>query len=58
MSKFYDDLKDSFEDIFQYRKGKITLRSEIIELPKAPLEYTANDIDKGIYRPKIFRNTP
>ncbi len=31
MGKFYDDLKKSFEDILDYRKGKITLRSEIID---------------------------
>ena len=39
MGKFYDDLRESFEDILAYRKGKITLRSEFIELPELPLEY-------------------
>ncbi len=58
MGKFYDDLKDSFEDILDYRKGKITLRSEIIELPEPPLEYTAKDIkqirEKGRYSQAVF----
>ena len=58
MGKFYDDLKESFEDILAYRKGKITLRSEIIELPEPPLEYTAKDIkqirEKGPYSQAVF----
>ena len=53
MSKFYDDLKESFEDIIDYRKEKIALCSEIIELPEPPLDYTAKDIkqirEKGCY---------
>ncbi|MEN9654654.1 MAG: hypothetical protein RL235_766 [Chlamydiota bacterium] len=37
MSQFYDDLKESFGDILNYRKSKITLRSETIELyPNEP----------------------
>lgn len=58
MGKFYDDLKASFEDILDYRKGKITLRSETIELPEPPLEYTAKDIKhiraKGNYSQAVF----
>lgn len=58
MSKFYDELKESFEDILNYRKGKITLRSEIIELPEPPLEYTAKDIkqirEKRHYSQAVF----
>ncbi len=53
MGKFYDDLKKSFEDILDYRKGKITLRSEMIELPEPPLEYTAKDI-KQIRKKKNY----
>ena len=33
MGKFYEDLKEGFEDIIAYRKGKITLRSEKIVIP-------------------------
>jgi putative transcriptional regulator len=58
MSKFYDDLKKSFEDIIDYRRGKITLRSEIIELPEPPFDYTAKDIkqirEKGCYSQSVF----
>src|SRR5438105_11056361 len=58
MGKFYEDLKKSFEDILDYRKGKITLHSEIIELPEPPLEYTAKDIQqiraKGNYSQAVF----
>jgi len=58
MGKFYDDLKESFEDILNMRRGKITLRSEIIELPEPPLEYTAKDIkqirEKGNYSQAVF----
>ncbi len=33
------------EDIIEYKKGKLTLRSEAIEIP-APPEYKATDIKK------------
>ena len=46
MGKFYEDLKESFEDILAHRKGKITLRSERIEIPEPPMEYKAIDIKK------------
>jgi putative transcriptional regulator len=46
MGKFYEDLKEGFEDILAHRKGKITLRSERIEIPEPPIEYKARDIKK------------
>ena len=39
MGKLYDDLKEGFEEIIAYRKGKITLRSEKIEIPEPPIVY-------------------
>lgn len=35
MSKFFKDLKKGLDDIVSYKKGKLTLRSELIELPAA-----------------------
>ena len=58
MGKLYDDLKEGFEDIISYRKGKITLRSERSEIPEPPMEYKAEDIQrirkKGDYSQSIF----
>jgi putative transcriptional regulator len=58
MGKFFEDLKEGFEDIIAYRKGKITLRTERIEIPEPPMEYTAKDIkkirEKGHYSQGIF----
>jgi putative transcriptional regulator len=46
MSKFFDDLKSGLEEVVAYKKGKLTLRSEFIEIPEPPMEYTARDIKK------------
>ena len=58
MGKFYEDLKEGFEEIIAYRKGKITLRSEKIEIPKPPKAYKAKDIknirEKSDYSQGIF----
>ena len=58
MGKFYDDLKEGFEDIQAYRKGKLTLRSERIEIPEPPQEYNPKQIrcirEKGRYSQAIF----
>lgn len=45
MSKFFEDLKDGLEEIIEYKKGKLTLRSEIIEIPAPPV-YKAKDVKK------------
>jgi hypothetical protein len=50
MGKFYEDLKESFEDILAYRKKKITLRSEKIKLPEPPSDHFTIDA-------KLVRNT-
>jgi putative transcriptional regulator len=44
MGKFFEDLKEGLEEILAYKQGKITLKSEIIEVPEPPSEYTAKDI--------------
>jgi putative transcriptional regulator len=58
MSKFFERLKDGLEDVLAQRQGKITLRSEFIEIPEPPEEYTAKDIkkirEKGRYSQGIF----
>ena len=58
MSKFFNDLKKGLEDVVAYKKGKLTLRSEFIEIPEPPMEYTAKDIKKirakGCYSQGIF----
>jgi putative transcriptional regulator len=46
MSKFFKKLKAGLEDAIAYEKGKLDLRSEIIEIPEPPTEYKAKDIKK------------
>jgi putative transcriptional regulator len=46
MSKFYNDLKASLKDAVAYKKGKISLRSETLEMPEPPAEYKAKEIKK------------
>lgn len=46
MGKFYKDLKASLEEAVEYRKGKIKLTSELIEVPEPPAEYRAREIKK------------
>jgi putative transcriptional regulator len=58
MSKFFDQLKEGLEDVLSHKKGKITLRSEVIEIPEPPADYTAKEIkkirEKGRYSQSIF----
>lgn len=46
MGTFFKDLKKGLDDVAAYKKGKITLRSELVKLPDAPLKYKAKDIKK------------
>ena len=32
--KFFNDLKEGLEEVIAYKKGKLTLRSELIEIPE------------------------
>ena len=58
MSKFFKDLKKGLGDVAAYKKGKITLRSELINIPKPPTQYKAKDIkrirEKGKYSQGVF----
>lgn len=44
--KFFNDLKEALEDVIAYKQGKLTLRSEIIEVPEPPVKYKAKDIKR------------
>ncbi len=43
---FFKNLKKSLEDVVAYKKGKIKLVAEVIEIPEPPAEYKAKDIKK------------
>lgn len=44
--KYFKDLKAGLEDIAAYKKGKLDLRSECIEVPEPPARYKAKEIKK------------
>lgn len=46
MSKFFKDLKKGLEEALAHTKGKITLKSEFIEIPEPPAEYKPKEIRK------------
>jgi putative transcriptional regulator len=46
MGKFFEGLKKGLGDALAYSEGKITLKSEFIEIPEPPGEYKAKDIKK------------
>lgn len=46
MGKFFDNLKEGFEDVINFEKGKVTLRTKSIELPNPPSQYSAKDVKK------------
>lgn len=58
MSKFFKGLKAGLEEALAYSEGKITLKSELIEIPEPPIAYKAKDIKKiresGHYSQGIF----
>lgn len=56
MSKLYKDLKKGLEEIIAYKEGKITLKSEIIQIPEPPKAYTAKEIKRirGNYSQGVF----
>lgn len=45
-SKLFKALKGGFEDILAYKRGKVTLVSEFIEIPEPPANYKAKEIKK------------
>ncbi len=58
MSRLFDDLKEGLREMNVYKKGKITLRSEIIEIPAPPTKYKPKDVKrirkKGDYSQSVF----
>ena len=58
MSKFFEQIKEGLEEALAHKEGKITLRSEIFEIPEPPIAYTASCIrkirGKGNYSQSIF----
>lgn len=44
MGKFYEGLKEGLQEALAHAQGKITLKSECIEIPAPPKEYTAREI--------------
>jgi putative transcriptional regulator len=46
MSKLFKGLKKGLEEALAYTEGKITLKSEIIEIPEPPTDYSAEDIKR------------
>jgi putative transcriptional regulator len=44
MSKLFKGLKSGLKEALAHTEGKITLKSEIIEIPEPPAEYNAKDI--------------
>lgn len=44
MSKLFKSLKKGLEEALAHTEGTITLKSEIIEIPEPPVEYSAKDI--------------
>ena len=47
MGKLFDELKQGLQDIIAHQEGKLTLKSEFIEIPEPPKEYSPKKI-KGI----------
>ena len=46
MGKFFDELKEGLEEALEYQKGKITLRTNLVEIPAPPEQYKATDIKR------------
>ncbi len=46
MSKLFKGLKKGLEDALAYSEGKITLKSDLIEIPEPPRKYKAKEIKK------------
>src|ERR1700722_4717080 len=58
MSKLFKGLKKGLEEALAHSEGKITLKSEVIEIPEPPSDYNADDIrrirEKSHYSQGIF----
>ncbi len=58
MSKLFKGLKKGLEEALAFSEGKITLKSEFIEIPEPPSDYNADEIrrirEKSHYSQGIF----
>ena len=54
MSKFYNDLKKGLKEAAEYKRGKLNLIVETIEIPEPPADYSAQKI-KQIREQKNIR---
>jgi len=58
MRAFSEKVKKGLEEILDYKQGKRTLRTGLIELPEPPMEYRAAEIkkirEKGEYSQSVF----
>lgn len=46
MSKLFKGLKKGLQEALAFSGGKITLKSELIEIPEPPSDYNADDIKR------------
>ena len=46
MGKLFKDLKKGLREALAHKEGKITLKSELIEIPEPPQEYSPKKIKK------------
>lgn len=44
--EFFESLKEGLQEILDHKNGKITLRSEVFEIPEPPKTYKAKDIKR------------
>ena len=42
--KFFQDLREGLQEVLDYKKDKIKLSSEFIEIPEPPAKYKAKEI--------------
>ncbi len=45
-NKFFEDIKAGLQEVLDYKKGKLRLSSEFIEIPEPPSEYRPKEIKK------------
>lgn len=46
MGRLFKELKKGFDEMIAHKEGKVTLRSERIEIPSPPANYSAKEIKK------------
>ncbi len=56
MRKLYKDLKKGLKEIIAYKEGKLTLKSEIIQIPEPPKEYRARELEAITLKGSLLRS--